>query len=602
MTYLRSDSAIVALARGPKGDTGEVSQAELDAAIAALKGDAAAGFDTLGEIEDQVLLRAPLAGPTTHTSDHLFPTQAAGNDSQKVATTAFVQQEITNNNVDYLALAGGTMTGPLVLAGDPSVALGAATKQYADARETAAKTYADTLVVGLLDDRGNYDASGNVFPSTGGSGSAGAVKKGDIWIVSVAGTLGGTAVEIGDQVRALIDTPGQTAANWAISEANIGYVPENSANKDTDGTLAADSDTKYASQKAAKTYSDTKVPKAVSGLTAAAAATDADLLVTDQGAGARKQTLGAVKTWIKIWIVKGDVGLANVDNTSDATKNSASVTLTNKTIDLGSNTLTGTKAQFNAALSDADFATLTGSEALSNKDLTSGTNTFPTFNQNTTGSAAKWTTARTVDGQPLDGTANITVIAPGTNAAASKATPVDADEIPLVDSAASNTLKKLTWTNLKATLVAYFRGQLPGTATNDTANSGNVGELVSGSGSGVSLTSSTTVNITSISLTAGDWDIQGQVTFRATTTTTNVVLLLASVSNVSGTADSSAGRQGILDFGAGFAVNDLHDNSVNTMVSRFSLSVTTTIYLVATQIFTTGTMTGSGFIRARRAR
>ena len=39
-------------------------------------------------------------------------------------------------------------------------------------------------------------------------------------------------------------------------------------------------------------------------------------------------------------IVKGDVGLGNVDNTSDATKNAASVTLTNKTIDGGSNTLT----------------------------------------------------------------------------------------------------------------------------------------------------------------------------------------------------------------------------------------------------------------------
>lgn len=39
-------------------------------------------------------------------------------------------------------------------------------------------------------------------------------------------------------------------------------------------------------------------------------------------------------------IVKGDVGLGNVDNTSDTTKNAASVTLTNKTIDGGSNTLT----------------------------------------------------------------------------------------------------------------------------------------------------------------------------------------------------------------------------------------------------------------------
>lgn len=45
-------------------------------------------------------------------------------------------------------------------------------------------------------------------------------------------------------------------------------------------------------------------------------------------------------------------------------------TLTNKTIDLTSNTLTGTKAQFNTAMSDADFATLTGTETLTNKTLT----------------------------------------------------------------------------------------------------------------------------------------------------------------------------------------------------------------------------------------
>lgn len=46
-------------------------------------------------------------------------------------------------------------------------------------------------------------------------------------------------------------------------------------------------------------------------------------------------------------------------------------TLTNKTINLDSNTLTGTKAQFNAALSDGDFATTTGTETLTNKTLTS---------------------------------------------------------------------------------------------------------------------------------------------------------------------------------------------------------------------------------------
>jgi hypothetical protein len=50
---------------------------------------------------------------------------------------------------------------------------------------------------------------------------------------------------------------------------------------------------------------------------------------------------------------------------------SSSDTLTNKSLSLGSNTVTGTKAQFNAAITDADFATLTGTEELTNKTLNS---------------------------------------------------------------------------------------------------------------------------------------------------------------------------------------------------------------------------------------
>jgi hypothetical protein len=52
-----------------------------------------------------------------------------------------------------------------------------------------------------------------------------------------------------------------------------------------------------------------------------------------------------------------------------------------------------------------DYAALV--ETLTNKDLTSGTNTFPTFNQNTTGSAGKWTTARNLAGNSVDGTGNV---------------------------------------------------------------------------------------------------------------------------------------------------------------------------------------------------
>lgn len=81
--------------------------------------------------------------------------------------------------------------------------------------------------VGLFDYRGTYDASSNLFPATGGSGTAGAVLKGDAWRISVAGTLGTELVAAGDFVIALVDTPGQTVASWSIwqGETNndLGY-------------------------------------------------------------------------------------------------------------------------------------------------------------------------------------------------------------------------------------------------------------------------------------------------------------------------------------------------------------------------------------------
>ena len=54
-------------------------------------------------------------------------------------------------------------------------------------------------------------------------------------------------------------------------------------------------------------------------------------------------------------------------------------TLTNKTIALSSNTVSGTIAQFNTAVTDADLATIAGSETLTNKTLTSPVINTATF-------------------------------------------------------------------------------------------------------------------------------------------------------------------------------------------------------------------------------
>jgi hypothetical protein len=75
-------------------------------------------------------------------------------------------------------------------------------------------------------------------------------------------------------------------------------------------------------------------------------------------------------------------------------------------------------------------------------DLVGGTGTF-----------ADWTFS--VAGQPgEDGSG--TDLAGDTHAADEKTTPVDEDELPLVDSEASFALAKLTWANVKAKLKTYF--------------------------------------------------------------------------------------------------------------------------------------------------
>ena len=73
-------------------------------------------------------------------------------------------------------------------------------------------------------------------------------------------------------------------------------------------------------------------------------------------------------------------GLAWVDSAA------STQTLTNKSISLTTNTLTGTIAEFNTALTDQNFATVAGSETLTNKTLTSAALTAPVI----TGTASIW--------------------------------------------------------------------------------------------------------------------------------------------------------------------------------------------------------------------
>jgi hypothetical protein len=136
-----------------------------------------------------------------------------------------------------------------------------------------------------------------------------------------------------------------------------------------------------------------------------------------------------------------------------------------------------------------------------------------------------------------------------------------------------------------------------GTTTNNNANAGSVGEYQSpGPTSSTGITSGTNTNITSETLTAGDWDVQCTVQYTAagTTVVNNVMTGISTSSATFGTVGTFAQLQGSL--GTGTA------NTQVTPTVRLSLASSTPTFCVGFAGFTTSTMITIGLIRARRVR
>lgn len=143
-----------------------------------------------------------------------------------------------------------------------------------------------------------------------------------------------------------------------------------------------------------------------------------------------------------------------------------------------------------------------------------------------------------------------------------------------------------------------------GTTTNDAAAAGSVGQEIVSSvavGSAVGLTSTVAANVTSISLTAGDWDITGTGLLRTNAATT-LSLFLTSISTVSATHDNSTpGRFAYSTYYATTAGATIDPTNV-LGTTRISLAGTTTVYLVTSATFAVNTASAWGTIRARRVR
>ena len=130
-----------------------------------------------------------------------------------------------------------------------------------------------------------------------------------------------------------------------------------------------------------------------------------------------------------------------------------------------------------------------------------------------------------------------------------------------------------------------------GVTDGSDAAAGDVGEYVEGSGSGSTGSTDTYVNVSSIALTAGDWDIRAFVEFAGTLTQ---IVSLISTTNASAT--------GTLPFTEMVFQGAFSDSCMSTMPVRVSIASPTTYYLNAQASFATGSLSVDGGITARRIR
>lgn len=146
---------------------------------------------------------------------------------------------------------------------------------------------------------------------------------------------------------------------------------------------------------------------------------------------------------------------------------------------------------------------------------------------------------------------------------------------------------------------------LQGTNTTDSAAAGDVGEFVSATvatGSEVALADATATTITSISLTAGEWDVSA-VTYFLPGTTTNITSLQTSLSLTTNTLTQTAGQwttESLTNGGTVLGANARHSHTMPTF--RVSTSSTISMFLVARPAFTVSTLGAAAVLRGRRVR
>lgn len=277
---------------------------------------------------------------------------------------------------------------------------------------------------------------------------------------------------------------------------------------------------------------------------------------------------------------------------TDTTQN-----LTNKTY----NKVTVTAPATSATLTLIDGTTVTG-PASSGTIMTLG-------NAETVTGAKTFGAAGNVGKLKVAGTTSGTITLDATAVAGTNTLTLPAATDTLVGKATTDTLTNKTFNSagtgntLQVSGVTVSAGQYPGETSTGGATAGNVGELISSNvlaGSAVSLTTGTPANVTSITLTAGDWDIEAMGCYTGSATTT-VAALRSSISTTSATENTASPNFAAHHCNSETVFNTF-DQAFAIARNRVSISGSTTYYLVARANFATNTCAAYGQIRARRVR
>lgn len=325
-----------------------------------MNGTGAAGVAAQASRADHVhpsdTSRAPLNSPA-FTGNPTAPTPAPSDNDTSIATTAFVAAAV--------AAGGGvslSSTNPLM---DGAVAVGVGTTAARSDHVHPSDTSRAPVSAGT--------AAGTSFAPAG----------------SIAATNVQAALAELDAEKAALVSPAFTGSPTAPTPLT--------SDNDTSIATTAFVQAVIASQPAGMSPSN-DVPlingTAGAGTSVTGSRSDHVHPVDTSRAAASTLTAHTGNTTNPHSTTAAQVGLGNVDNTSDATKNAAVVTLTNKTLDAGNckfGAITGlikaTLGAFSAAVAGTDYVAPGG--ALGTPSSGNLLNcTFPTFNQNTTGSAA----------------------------------------------------------------------------------------------------------------------------------------------------------------------------------------------------------------------